>query len=195
MACIVIRCLVFCLRFLQILTHLFYVLNSISSNDAERESTRSLIASILSLDPRNSSGDSLLHLVVSKSNTMKANGFLEDSHTIIFPDANVTELLLQSGSQVDLINHSDCTPLHVACTRSNYDDKVVQVLLGYGAHIDRKNSSGNQPQKLLSSISECTLNPLNYISLKCLAARVIVDSKIPFRGQIPVYLEDFIQVH
>lgn len=126
---------------------------------------------------------------------MKANGFLEDSHTIIFPDAGVAELVLQSGSQVDLVNHSDCTPLHVACTRSNYDDKVVQVLLFYGAHIDRKNSSGNQPQKLLSSISECTLNPLNYISLKCLAARVIVDSKIPFRGQIPFHLEDFIGVH
>lgn len=126
---------------------------------------------------------------------MKANGFLEDSHTIIFPDDRVTELLLKSGAVVDSVNHSDCTPLHVACTRSNYDDKVVQVLLHHGAHIDRKNLSGNQPQKLLSSISECTINPLNYISLKCLAARTIVDHKILFKGHIPVHLEEFIEVH
>ena len=126
---------------------------------------------------------------------MKANGFLEDSHTVVFPEDRVTELLLNSGAQVDSVNHSDCTPLHVACTRSNYNDKVVQVLLSRGAHIDRKNSSGNQPQKLLSSISECTINPLNYITLKCLAARVIVDHKIHFKGQIPAHLEDFIEVH
>lgn len=166
-----------------------------SKSDQEVDTTKSILSSILFLDPRNSFGDSLLHLVVSKSNTMKANGFLEDNHTVVFPDVQVTQLLLNSGASVDTINHSDCTPLHVACTRSNYDDKVVQTLLVNGAHIDRKNMSGNQPQKLLSSISECTINPLNYISLKCLAARVIVDNKIPFKGSIPVHLEDFIEVH
>lgn len=182
---------------MQILTHLLYVLNCVSSgNEVQKESTRAIVSRILKLDPRNALGDSLLHLVVSKSNTMKANGFLEETHAVIFPDDRITELLLNSGAQVDSVNLSDCTALHVACTRSNYNDKVVQVLLHHGAHIDRKNSSGNQPQKLLSSISECTINPLNYTSLKCLAARVIVDSKINFKGgQIPVHLEGFIEVH
>jgi len=72
---------------------------------------------------------------------------------------------------------------------------VVRTLLSRGAHIDRRSASGNQPQVLLSSISECTINAMQFVSLKCLAARVISEKKIPYTGQIPVSLENFIRIH
>lgn len=120
---------------------------------------------------------------------------MEDPQTVIFPDPGVAELLLEGGADVDAVNYSDCTALHVACTRSNYNGKVVETLLHRGAHIDRRSASGNQPQTLLSSISECTINPLKFVSLKCLSARQIAKSKIPFSGQVPTCLEDFIKIH
>ncbi|KAI1287985.1 Protein fem-1 -like protein C [Halotydeus destructor] len=132
-------------KILKVLTHLFYVLNAIEKSESERDEMHKLIVEIHQMNPRNSSGDTLLHLVVSKSNTMKSNTFIEDPHTVIFPDASVAELLLDCGAYVDAINHSHSTALHVACTRSNYSAQVVDTLLRYGAHVDRRNANGNQP--------------------------------------------------
>ena len=156
---------------------------------------RRLIIDIHRQNPRNSSGDSLLHLVVSKSNTMKSNTFIEDPHTVIFPDASVADLLLDCGAYVDAINNNQSTPLHVACTRSNYSPEVVSVLLNAGAHVDRRNATGNQPINMLSSISECKINKLQHVTLKCLAARKIVEYSLPYVGHIPMVLEDFIRIH
>lgn len=147
------------------------------------------------MNPRNSYGDTLLHLVVSKTNTMKSNTFIEDPHTVIFPDSKVCQLLLECDFDVDSTNNNGSTPLHIACTRSNFNLEVVNHLLSYGAHIDRRNVSGNQPHKLLASISESTVNSLKFISLKCLAARKIADHQIPYVGEIPISLEEFIRIH
>lgn len=179
----------------QVLTHLFFVLNVIQKQSHQREETKGLIVSINRINPRNSNGDTLLHLVVSKANTMKSNTFMEDPHTVIFPDPQVCELLLECDFNVDATNNTGSTPLHVACTRSNFNANVVKNLLIHGAHIDRRNSNGNQPHRLLASISECKINSLEFLSLKCLAARKIAEQQIPFVGQIPMSLEEFIRIH
>lgn len=119
----------------------------------------------------------------------------ETTTAVIFPDPGVTHLLLEAGADVDAVNHTDCTPLHVACTRSNYHQTVVEILLSAGAHIDRRSASGNHPQTLLSSISECTILPMQFVSLKCLAARKVQENRIPIQGQVPVSLEEFVRIH
>lgn len=119
----------------------------------------------------------------------------ESATAVIFPDPGVTRLLLEAGADVDAVNQSDCTPLHVACTRSNYNQAVVEILLSAGAHIDRRSASGNQPQTLLSSITECTINPMQFVSLKCLAARRLQELKIPVHGHVPHTLVDFVRIH
>lgn len=177
------------------MTHLFYVLNVIRKNPSQVDETRKMIQAIRRINPRNSYGDTLLHLVVSKTNTMKSNTFIEDPHTLIFPDANVCKLLLECDFNVDAINNNASTPLHVASTRSNYNPDVISHLLNYGGHIDRRNYTGNQPFKQLASINECTINSLQFISLKCLAARKIVECKIPYIGEVPLTLEEFINIH
>jgi hypothetical protein len=182
-------------KILKVLTHLFYVLNVIRKTGEQFEDTKNLLNSIHKMNPRNSYGDSLLHLVVSKTNTMKSNTFVEDPHTIIFPDARVCKLLLDCDFNVDAINNIGSTALHIACTRGNFNIDVVNHLLNYGAHIDRRNVTGSQAHKILSSISECTINPLKFITLKCLAARIIVDRQIRYIGEIPLCLEEFIRIH
>ncbi|RWS26719.1 Protein fem-1-like protein [Leptotrombidium deliense] len=182
-------------KILKVITHLFYVSNVIPKTPKQVDSIKNLVVEIHKMNPRNSNGDTLLHLAVSKSNTMKSNTLMEDPYTAIFPDVGVAELLLDCGAFVDAINFNQSTPLHIASTRSNYSSDVVDLLLEYGAHIDRRNVTGNQPYKLLSSIAECSVNPLKFVSLKCLAARKIVEKRIPFSGQIPTDLEYFIRIH
>ncbi|RWS02806.1 Protein fem-1-like protein, partial [Dinothrombium tinctorium] len=182
-------------KILKVITHLFYVLNVTLKTPEQLEETKQLIVDIHKMNPRNSNGDTLLHLVVSKNNTMKSNTLMEDPYTAIFPDAGVAELLLDCGAFVDAINFNQSTPLHIASTRSNFSHDVINVLLENGAHIDRRNAIGNQPYKLLSSIAECTVNPLKFVTLKCLAARKIVERKISYIGEVPSELENFIRIH
>ncbi|CAG2172454.1 unnamed protein product, partial [Oppiella nova] len=182
-------------KILKVLTHLFYVLNVIQKTPKQTEEIKTLINAINWMNARNSFGDTLLHLVVSKANTMKSNTFIEDPHTVIFPDPRVCQLLLECDFNAESINNIGSTPLHIACTRNNFNPEVVNHLLQFGGHIDRRNASGNQPHKLLASITESNVNPLKFISLKCLAARKIVDHQIPYIGQIPVSLEQFIRIH
>lgn len=126
---------------------------------------------------------------------MKSQTFMEDPHTVIFPDPNVAELLLSCGAFVEALNSSMSSPLHLASSKANFNPKVIDVLLSHGAHIDRCNASGHQPHRLLASIPESKINPLQHMTLKCLAARKISELHIPYNGQIPLTLEEFIRVH
>ncbi|GBM56108.1 Protein fem-1 A [Araneus ventricosus] len=181
-------------KILKVVTHLFYVLYVIPKTPQEVVEMRQIIRDVISLQPRSSTGDTLLHLVVSKSNTMKTNTFFEDPHAI-FPDPGVTELMLQCGADVEAVNYNLSTPLHIASLPLNFQPGVVEVLLNYGAHIDRRNGNGNHPHYMLQSINECTINHLQYVTLKCLAARKIVEKNILFEGEVPVKLEGFIKIH
>lgn len=182
-------------KILRVLTHLIYILNVISKSEQHRKEMRELITEILRISPRTSTGETLLHMVVSRANTMKTNTIFEDPHTAIFPDSAVTFLLLDCGANIEATNHNLSTPLHIASLRSNFVPEVTSTLLNFGAHIDRRNSSGNQPHRMLSGVNECTINPLQYLTLKCLAARKILECKIPYHGEVPITLESFIKIH
>ncbi|XP_077544420.1 ankyrin repeat protein mann-cup [Haemaphysalis longicornis] len=183
-------------KLLRVLTHLLYVLHTLPKRSpADEAAVRRLVAQALAQRPRNSVGDSLLHLVVSRANTMKPTAFFEEAHAHVFPDAALATLLLECGADPEAVNEARSTPLHVAALRNNFRPAVVQALLSHGAHLDRRNANGNQPHRMLAGIAECSLNPLQHISLQCLAARKIVERRIPFVGEVPSTLEDFIRIH
>lgn len=73
--------------------------------------------------------------------------------------------------------------------------QIVETLLLHGGHIDSRNRNGQRPVDLLRLVPECKINPLQFMTLKCLAARVVVDNKIVFKSQVPAILENFIQAH
>lgn len=180
----------------QILTHLIFLLNLNSYSPEQKFSTLSLLAQIRQIDPRNSNGDTLLHLVVSKTNTMKtAMGGMEETYSSVFPDYDVCKLMLKAGFYVDLVNCSQETPLHIVSSHQNFNAEIVYLLLSYGAHIDQKDITGNQPCKRLAAISKCSMNPLRYITLKCLAASKIKAYNLPFHGIVPKHLEEFVNTH
>merc|ERR1712110_566752 len=113
------------------------------------------------MDPRTNSRDSLLHLAVSKSNSLKAHNFFEDGGSVgnLFPSLSVAKLLVECGARVNATNNLDSTPLHTASTVSNFKQEVVELLLRHGAHIDMKNVQNVRPSDLLAH------NPASTVSI------------------------------
>ncbi len=81
-----------------------------------------------SVDPRTTSGgDSLLHLVVMRNNTLKSQNLFEDGQQDFFPSLGVARLLIECGAKVNAANHAASTPLHIACSPANYRQEVRNI--------------------------------------------------------------------
>merc|ERR1712241_521200 len=146
------------------------------------------------MDPRTTQGDSLLHLVVSKSNSLKS---FEDGGQMgnLFPSVSVASMLVECGARINATNALESTPLHTASCLTNFKQEVVELLLRHGAHIDMKNIQGIRPSQLLAANKVSTVSITRFLSLKCLCALVISNNKLPFKGEVPEVLETFIEAH
>jgi len=69
--------------------------------------------------------------------------------------------------------------------------EVIDLLLHHGAHVDIANAK----RETASSALPPTVNILNHLSLKCLAAHAIRTHQLPYRGIIPATLADFVDMH
>ena len=80
----------------------------------------------------------------------------------------------------------------------NFNQEIVEILLDNGAHIDIRNNESDRPVDMLKRVPEgagSKINHLHYTTLKCLAARVVADNRVPYKEEIPEILEEFIQAH
>lgn len=137
-----------------------------------------------------------MHLVVSKTNIFNSQFTrINDIYSTVFPHYGIAELFLKAGFHVDATNYSLETPLHIVSLHQNFDNKIVQLLLRHGAHIDQKDLTGNQPCRRLVVISRCKINPLRYTTLKCLASIKVRLYNLKYKGLVPIEIENFIDLH
>ncbi|XP_065348180.1 protein fem-1 homolog C [Cloeon dipterum] len=181
-------------RILKCLTHLIHLLIAISESEADRSATRELVREAVKCDPRSSHGDSLLHLVATRNNTIKSTYFADDSG-YVFPSAAVARLLVECGANIVSRNYRHCTPLHFVALPANYNQEFVKLLLDNGAHIDHQNNLGETPAAALMANPVCTLPLMKHTSLKCLAASVVVNHKISYLGIVPTTVAHFVRRH
>lgn len=73
--------------------------------------------------------------------------------------------------------------------------QLVHMLLEYGAHIDQPNSSKECPSVKIAQNPANNIHLLNYLTLKCLCARTVIQHSIPYESQIPKTLEAFVKLH
>jgi len=145
--------------------------------------------------------DTLLHLACMRGNTLKSQTvFGEESgqNPPFFPSTSVVKLLVECGAKINANNQTGSTPLHTASMVENFNQEIVEILLDNGAHIDIRNNDSDRPVDMLKRVPEgagSKINPLHYTTLKCLAARVVADNRVPYKEEIPAILEEFIQAH
>lgn len=185
-------------KVLKIISHLLFLVTQLTRAPVLELPLRKKIHRLVHvMDPRTTQGDSLLHLAVSKSNSLKTQNFFEDGGQLgnLFPSLPVARMLVECGARINATNAVESTPLHTASCLANFKQEVVELLLTHGAHIDMKNSQGIRPSQLLAANPVSTVSITRFLSLKCLCAQVISNNKLPFKGEVPEVLETFIEAH
>ncbi|KAI4460790.1 hypothetical protein MML48_5g00019050 [Holotrichia oblita] len=184
-------------KILKCITHLIYLMLQTSKTKDQRRLVVELVANLIRINPKSATtDDTLLHMCVSKLNTIRSGYFMDEEPIVIFPEKQVIQFLLNLGAKVNARNESKCTPLHVATVSYNCNNWLVPLLLEYGAHIDQPNGSGECPADRVNiDPFNLDIRLVNYISLKCLCARTVIKHKIPYVYQLPRTLEDFIHLH
>ncbi|KAK2712625.1 hypothetical protein QYM36_011347, partial [Artemia franciscana] len=183
-------------RLLKVISHLLYVFSQMNAVEFKRLGILSKVRLLLSMNPRTSSGDTLLHLAGNADNCIKHTSYADERLFVCFPNKKVMELLLACDADIHAVNYRGSTPLHIAAMPGNYRLEILQMLLNAGAHIDQKNLMEERPLDLIHSSPHTPHSFIfNHESLKCLAARIVSRSSLQYENIVPKHLENFIRIH
>ena len=151
-----------------------------------------LLEELSSQDPRNSSGNSLLHVFIERCSVYN------DSSSCL----QAVNLLLNEGFNVNVVNNEGNSPLHIAVTLEPRNDKIyllteiLRLLFDGGAHHDFVNNDGKTPMDMAESDEvRMILSERRKLELKCISARAVKKFGIPYLGVVPKILEKYISMH
>jgi hypothetical protein len=171
---------------LQSWMHLVYLLLHLAKGYEDRREIYHLVSDIKRMNPRTENNDSILHLAVSANSAVRSNSFLDDESIEIFPSTEVIKFLIDCGYSLNLRNEFGETPLHVATKKENYKESISTILLDSGAQISSRDNNGGTPLDSLRS-HPAKLNVMKYISLKCLAVKVLRQNSMELKlGEVPL---------
>jgi len=183
---------------LQLYLHMIHLFTRLECSHNEKQNVMKLVHAVIVADPRCSNGQSILHLAVDPIVSLTAEEFYSS-----LPSLEVLKVLVSCGANVNTVCNQGNTPLlevakrHFEVGTANDDDeiKILQFLIQVGSHLDIMNKTGQTANDFLSWVPSFHYNPIQYCSLKCLAATVVIKQKIPFESEIPASLADFVRLH
>ncbi|XP_006896443.1 PREDICTED: protein fem-1 homolog A isoform X2 [Elephantulus edwardii] len=175
---------------LAIILHLLYLLEKVECTPEQQHLKHQTVYRLLKCAPRGKNGFTPLHMAVDKDTTNVGRYPVGR-----FPSLHVVQVLLACGADPDSRDFDNNTPLHIAA--QNNCPAVMNALIDAGAHMDATNAFKKTAYELLDEklLAKSTMQPFNYVTLQCLAARALDKNKIPYKGFIPEELEAFIQLH
>ncbi|GAB6018764.1 hypothetical protein CHUAL_000433 [Chamberlinius hualienensis] len=180
-------------RTLIIVMHFVCLLARLQPTMSDKENWRfhKVLYKFIHLNPRGRNGWTPLHLACSSDSSLAGRYPLSS-----FPSYEVIKLLLEVGASLQDVDYDHNTPLHIVASSKPYNQDVIKLLLNHGAHVDACNLERKSFLNLIAGEIMCdVLNPLDYRSLQCLAASVIVEHGIPYELVIPHKLIDFVKMH
>uniref|UniRef100_A0A8C2YMQ8 Fem-1 homolog A n=1 Tax=Chinchilla lanigera TaxID=34839 RepID=A0A8C2YMQ8_CHILA len=175
---------------LAIILHLLYLLGKVQCSPSQEHLKHQTVYRLLKCAPRGRNGFTPLHMAVDKETTNVGR-----YRVGTFPSLHVVKVLLDCGADPDSRDFDNNTPLHIAA--QNNCPAVMSALIEAGAHMDATNAFKKTAYELLDEklLARSSVQPFNYVTLQCLAARALDRNKIPYKGFIPEELEAFIELH
>ena len=150
-----------------------------------------LLRELCRQDPRDRFGNTFLHFVVR-----------HHIHDNSFPLLDVLKLLLNVGFDVNAVNDTGDTPLHLAVTLKAKQNKfclltgVMETMFNGGAHHDFVNNDGKTPMDMAKTDeARMILSERRKLELKCISARAVKKFGIPYLGVVPKTVEKYISMH
>lgn len=187
---------------LGIMMNLLIALNHEAKEPNEIQLARQFITRLIRICPRTSNGSTLLHVCVAPGafDTEAYKLIRSRSGDVgISPMVELIFQLIDNGLAVDLTNHDGLSALQVLCTTSlRTTDKraILRRLVDKGAHVDRRPLTPEQGEIIRQSLKEAGVNLTRHVTLSCLAARKLAESKIQFdENMLTRPLREFIAVH
>lgn len=178
---------------MQLYLHMVHLLTRLKCTEEEKRQYLSCVHRLVSADPRCSSGLTLLHLAVDPNISLTAEEYYSS-----LPAIEVVIVLVSCMADVNVRCDNGNSPLLTAAMHlsplDTQQQQVVEYLLQKGAHIDTMNNEGLTPLDILQKNSYFSC-PFKYLTLKCLASRVIMKNNIEFQNEIPASLIPFVQYH
>jgi hypothetical protein len=126
-------------KVLRIITHLLHLVTQLQSSDDDVTFRRRIHHVVHRIDPRTTSGDSLLHLTVMRNNTLKSQNLFEEGQYAFFPSLEVTQLLVECGAKINAMNATANTPLHTASQPINFSQEVNNNLYVFNLNLNVRN--------------------------------------------------------
>lgn len=178
--------------------YLITIARKVATDDRDIKALHKLVYRFIKLRPSLKNGYSPLHIILDPGICV------DDFHVnniVVFPCKTLAGMFLDCGAEVDALDSSRNTPLHIITnaklneSQENIRQEVIKMLLNYGAHCDVANSKFQTPFHLSSGLTLNTLIQFGNVSLKCLASRCIKKNKILYQTLIPKCLEAFVDLH
>lgn len=97
-----------------------------------------------------------------------------------------------AAAHLNAINNASSSNVLVNSER----DKIICLLLNSGTHLDACNANNKTAADLYKGGKMYNvINPINYVNLQCMAAKVIQKYKIPYREHLTLKLANFVSIH
>uniref|UniRef100_H2Y4Z8 Uncharacterized protein n=1 Tax=Ciona savignyi TaxID=51511 RepID=H2Y4Z8_CIOSA len=184
---------------LHTLLYLLLIVCKTVDGQAVKHDFGKMVYQFLKFKIRDSKGSTLLHLAVDETTPV------DEFHVkdiCSFPNYEVTKFLLSCGADPNARNNEGNTPLHIIVQyeRPISDfislHSIISRLLDSGAHYDVANHDRKTPIELSTTgVAEIILKTQSLVSLKCIAARGVRNSGVPYKGLVPSFIEEFIELH
>lgn len=182
-------------RLLVIILHLLCLICRIQKQKGLSEEEdyvfKQTVYQLVQMYPKCTKGYTLLHLACARETTNVGR-----YPVCSFPSPDVVNLLLEVGANVNATDSDGNTPLHLATNNKHCQSDVIKFLLHRHAHLDMRNNEGRTPVQLLRGVAiHDIVSPLDFITLQCMAARIIIKYNIDYKGHVPLKEESFIEMH
>ena len=181
------------------LMYLLVIITKLKLKAKFHEDLCSAVYQFLRLRPKLRNGYTPLHMANDSAT------IVDDFHVVdevSFPSGGVCKLLIDCGADTDAQDKYGNTPLHVIVKYINPIDDFENLhecmisLIKADAHMDIVNKDGKTALDISTTgVAEIIIRTNNKIRLICIAARAVKEYKLPYKGLIPTYLEEFLELH